>query len=162
MADHALGRRDAEAAYNLALVNYALLFASIFFAGVPGLIAAIIAYSQRDEAPSDVRSHMNFQIRIFWVAFGLSLAAGLCAIGAAIRAVRDLVGISARHPVESYMGVTDITLDLSRLSVDGMVVALLAGFILFSGLAAAWLVGAPAVGFIRLASQRGIGHSAAA
>jgi hypothetical protein len=39
-------------------------------------------------------------------------------------------------------------------------VALLAGFGGLSLLSLGWLVCAPAIGFIRLASQTGIGHSA--
>jgi uncharacterized membrane protein len=162
MTDQVFARRDRETAHNLAMVNYGLLFASIFFAGLPGLVAAIIAYSQRDEAPAAVRSHMNFQIRIFWVAFGLSLGAGLCALAAVITAIRDLVDISTRNRIEAFMGLDNITVDLSRLSVDRVMVTLVFGFVLFSLLTATWLVTAPAVGFIRLASQRGIGHSAAA
>jgi uncharacterized membrane protein len=58
---------------NLALVNYGLLFASVFFAGVPALIAVVLAYTQRDQAANAIRSHYNFQIRIFWIAFALTL-----------------------------------------------------------------------------------------
>lgn len=157
MTDHALPRRDSGSAYNLAMVNYGLLFASIFFAGVPALIAAIIAYSQRDDAPSPARTHLNFQIRIFWVAFVLSLGAGACALGAVISAAGDLVAFGQAN---GWRGFDDFDIDLSRLSIDGTVIALIVGFAVFSVLSAAWLVAAPAIGFIRLASQRGIGHSA--
>jgi len=159
MTDPTFQRRDDEAARNLALVNYGLLFASIFFAGLPALIAAIIAYSQRDEAPSQVRSHFSFQIRTFWVAFALTLGAGACALAATLTAIRDLVAFTQAQGWEGF-GAVDI--DLSRLTLDGAVIALLVGFVLCSVLAAAWLVAAPAIGFIRLASQRGIGHSAGA
>lgn len=162
MTDQVFARRDRETAHNLAMVNYGLLFASIFFAGLPGLVAAIIAYSQRDEAPPAVRSHMNFQIRIFWVAFGLSLGAGLCALAAVITLIRDVVDSSTRSRIESFLSVHRVTVDLSSMSVDGAVIGLALGFVLFSLLTATWLVAAPAVGVIRLASQRGIGHSAAA
>lgn len=162
MTDQAFARRDSETAHNLAMVNYGLLFASIFFAGLPGLVAVVIAYSQRDDTPSAVRSHMNFQIRIFWVAFGLSLAAGVCVLAAAIIILRDLVNVTAIDRLEAFLGAGALTVDLSRLSIDGAVVGLLVGFVLFSILAATWLVAAPAFGFIRLASQRAIGHSAAA
>lgn len=159
MTDPTPMRRDDEAARNLALVNYGLLFASIFFAGLPALIAAIIAYSQRDEAPAQVRSHFSFQIRTFWVAFGLTLGAGICALAATLAAIRDLVAFTR---TQGWEGFGSIDVDLSRLSLDGAVIALLVGFVLCSVLAAAWLVAAPAIGFIRLASQRGIGHSAGA
>ena len=54
MAVQAGGGRIGESARNLAFINYALLFSAVFFAGVPALIAAIIAYSQRDEAPPPI------------------------------------------------------------------------------------------------------------
>ena len=37
------GRERAETAENLAMIAYGLLFASIFFAGAPALIAVVIA-----------------------------------------------------------------------------------------------------------------------
>ena len=64
MAVQAVDGRAGESARNLAFINYALLFAAIFFAGVPALIAAIIADSQKDEAPPPIRSHVDSQIRI--------------------------------------------------------------------------------------------------
>lgn len=162
MTDRAFAHRDSETAYSLAMVNYGLLFASIFFAGLPGLVAVIIAYSQRDDTPSAVRSHLVFQIRIFWVAFGLSLAAGACALAAVLTVLRDLVSLSTRDRIEAFLDPAPSTIDLSQIHVDGLLIALIVGFGLFSVLTALWLTAAPAFGFIRLASQRGIGHSAAA
>jgi uncharacterized membrane protein len=160
MTDQPFPRRDRETAHNLAMVNYGLLFASIFFAGLPGLVAATIAYSQRDEAPPAVRSHMNFQIRIFWVAFALSLGAGFCLLGAVIRTLGDLVTFGPVRPWSG--GARAVYVDMSHLAIDGVAIILVIGAGLFCLLAGLWLVAAPAVGFIRLASQRGIGHSAAA
>jgi uncharacterized membrane protein len=157
MTDPASGRGGFDASRNLALLNYGLLFAAIFFAGVPALIAAIIAYSQRDDAPPDIRRHLNSQIRIFWVAFGLTFAAGLCLLGALVGSVGDVV---AYTHVNGWGRPGHLEIDMSRLSLDGSVVALLAGFGGLSLLSLGWLVCAPAIGFIRLASQSGIGHSA--
>ena len=47
-------RDRGETAENLAMIAYGLLFASIFFAGAPALIAVVIAYSQRQEASPGV------------------------------------------------------------------------------------------------------------
>ena len=157
MSDPASGRGGFDASRNLALLNYGLLFAAIFFAGVPALIAAIIAYSQRDDAPPDIRRHLNSQIRIFWVAFGLTFAAGLCLLAALVGSVGDVFAYS--HVSDGGHG---FSIDMSRLSLDGAVLALGVSFIGLSLLSLGWLVCAPAIGFIRLASQRGIGHSAAA
>ncbi|MDO8378100.1 MAG: hypothetical protein V4597_09450 [Pseudomonadota bacterium] len=153
MTEHLSGR-DPEAARNLALINYGLLFASIFFAGVPALIAVIIAYSQRDEAPPSIRSHHDFQIKIFWVAFALTMAAGACGLGALISGVGELMEFTR---VNGWDGFSTINIDLSRLAIDGRIVALLVAAVVLSLLAGVWLIAAPAIGFIRLVSARGIG-----
>ncbi len=153
MTDQLMGR-GPEAARNLALVNYGLLFAAIFFAGVPALIAVIIAYSQRDEAPLAVRSHHDFQIKIFWVAFALTMAAGACGLGALISGVGELMEFTR---VNGWDGFSTINIDLSRMVIDGRIVSLLVAAVVLSLLAGVWLIAAPAIGFIRLVSARGIG-----
>ena len=153
MTDQLMGR-GPEAARNLALVNYGLLFAAIFFAGVPALIAVIIAYSQRDEAPPALRSHHDFQIKIFWVAFALTMAAGACGLGALISGVGELMEFTR---VNGWDGFSNINIDLSRMVIDGRIVSLLVAAVVLSLLAGVWLIAAPAIGFIRLVSARGIG-----
>jgi uncharacterized membrane protein len=148
--------KNAEVARNMAMVSYGLLFAAIFFAGVPALIAAIIAYTQRDEAPPDLRTHYDFQIRIFWVAFALSIAAAACVLGAVVSGVAELL---TYNRIEAFMGVEDVHLDLSRISIDGRIIGLTVAAFLLAFMTALWLVAAPAVGFIRLASAQRIGHS---
>ena len=153
MTDQLMGR-GPEAARNLALVNYGLLFAAIFFAGIPALIAVIIAYSQRDEAPLAIRSHHDFQIKIFWVAFALTMAAGACGLGALISGVGELMEFTR---VNGWDGFSTINIDLSRMVIDGRIVSLLVAAVVLSLLAGLWLIAAPAIGFIRLVSARGIG-----
>lgn len=147
----------SESARNLAFINYGLLFASIFFAGVPALIAAIIAYSQQDEAPSTVRSHYKFQIRIFWVAFALALAAGISFLGVVVRVASEVFQFTR---IPGWDVHDNVKLDLSNVTVDGTLVALLGLSALFSALGGVWLILAPGFGFVRLASERGMGHSA--
>jgi uncharacterized membrane protein len=158
MANGAISARAGESAKNLAMINYGLLFSAVFFAGVPALIAAIIAYSQRDEAPPAIRSHHDFQIRIFWVAFVLALAAGASLLGAMINVAGELF---QKTQIGGWNSFETVDLDLSRVSLDGTLVGLLIATGLFSLLGGLWLVAAPAIGFIRLASERGIGHSPA-
>ena len=153
MTDQLMGR-GPEAARNLALVNYGLLFSAIFFAGIPALIAVIIAYSQRDEAPLAIRSHHDFQIKIFWVAFALTMAAGACGLGALISGVGELMEFTR---VNGWDGFSTINIDLSRMVIDGRIVSLLVAAVVLSLLAGLWLIAAPAIGFIRLVSARGIG-----
>ena len=150
-------RSSGDTARSLAMVNYGLLFAAVFFAGVPALIAVIIAYAQRDNTPPAIRSHHDFQIRIFWVAFSLTLAAGVCFLALLMLGLSSLVEFSQ---INGIQGWDTVTLDLSRLTIDGTMIGLIVGGIVLSSLSLIWLVAAPAFGFIRLASERGIGQSA--
>jgi uncharacterized membrane protein len=146
----------------LALVNYGLLFTSIFFAGIPGLAAVIIAYAQQNEAPARIRSHLRFQIRIFWVAFGLSLAASATALTAVLLAAVDFVQVGVDKTWTSFsldMARLMVISDLEHLRVATPVVGLLVATILLSFVALVWLIAAPAVGFIRLATDRSIGDA---
>lgn len=157
MLEDAGRTRQGETARNLALVNYGLLFAAIFFAGVPALIAVIIAYVQRDEAPSKIRSHHEFQIRIFWVAFALTLAAGIAFLTALVSGLSEFIAYSRVNGWEQH----SVNIDVSRLTLDGRIVGLIVLGVILSILTGLWLIAAPAVGFIRLASERGIGDSPA-
>ncbi len=143
---------------NLALLNYGLLFSSIFFAGIPALIAVIIAYSQRGEAAAAVRSHHDFQIRIFWVAFVLTMAAAACGLGALLIGISEVVQFGLSQGFHNWEGVV---IDLDDIRIDASVIVLVVGAILLSLLTAIWLIAAPAFGFVRLASERGIGDRAA-
>lgn len=157
MANQAIGSRAGESARNLAMINYGLLFASVFFAGLPALIAVIIAYSQRDEAPLELRSHHDFQIRIFWVGLALTLLAAASVLGAAIGLVGELFEASRD---EGWTSLGDLRIEVAKLSFDGATVLMGGLAAIFSFLACLWLAAAPAVGFIRLASAQGMGHSA--
>jgi uncharacterized membrane protein len=157
MTKEAGGGGVSESARNLAFINYGLLFASIFFAGVPALIAAIVAYSQQDEAPPTIRSHYKFQIRVFWIAFGLALAAGLSFLGVVIRVTSEVFQFTQLPGWDVH---DNVKLDLSNVTLDGTLMALLASSALFATLGGVWLILAPALGFVRLASGRGMGHSA--
>lgn len=144
---------------NLALVGYGLLIAAVFFAGAPALVAVVIAYSQRPEAPPAIRRHYDLQIRIFWVGFALALAAGLCLMGALVSSVGDVVAYTQTAGLPS---TRDFDIDMSRLRLDGRVVALLVGFVALTLVSLAWMVCASAIGFIRLASLNEMGDSPAA
>lgn len=51
-----------------ALFSYILLLASLIFM-ITGVIAVVIAYIYRDEAPPWLQSHYRLQIRTFWISF---------------------------------------------------------------------------------------------
>lgn len=143
---------------NLALLGYALLFFSIFFAGMPGLVAAIIAYAQRQATSPAVRSHYNFQIRIFWIAVILSAIAAVAAVAAAIISVGHLFELGVQGGWDAWDGISFST---SQMHVDPTVVTLLC-ITAFAALATVlWLLIAPLVGFIRLATQHSMSNRAA-
>ncbi|MFI4976239.1 MAG: hypothetical protein ACHP84_17005 [Caulobacterales bacterium] len=154
MASTSVGSRVTDPAErNLALFNYALLFAGAFFAGIPSLLAVIIAYAQRREAPAPLRSHYGYQIRIFWVAFGLALVAACCAVAAGLMLLGSFVDVSLGS------SWTFVWLDPSQVRISTPVIDLAIAAGALSVMAALWLIAAPAVGFIRLASRRGMGES---
>ena len=143
---------------NLALLGYCLLLGSILFAGLPGLAAVVLAYVQRDVAAPAIRSHFNFQIRIFWVALALTVIAALSALGALAVGVGQIVDVGMDRQWDAWDGVS---FDGSDIRIDPAIVVLLgvaAGAVVAATL---WTILAPIVGLIRLASQRGMGERAA-
>jgi uncharacterized membrane protein len=142
---------------NMALVNYGLLFASIFFVGVPGLIAVIIAYSQRDAVTGVVRRHYDSQIRIFWVAFALGILGTITGVWGGLMGVSQLITFGADH-MDAWEG---LAFDDSDVHINVTVVGLLSVTVVSWLLMTIWLLAAPAIGFIRLASERVIGDGAA-
>ena len=150
------GRGDIES--NLALLGYALLFFSIFFAGMPGLVAAIIAYAERHATSPAIRSHYNFQIRIFWIAVILSAIAAVSAVAAAIISVGHLFQVGVQGGWDAWDGISFST---SQIHIDPAVVALLCVTAISALATVLWLLIAPLIGFIRLATQRSMGDRAA-
>ena len=149
------GKGDMDS--NLAILNYALLFFSIIFAGMPGLVAVVIAYAQRDVADPAIRSHYNFQIRIFWVALCLTIIAALSALAALAVGLGELISMGFHGSWDAW---DSVAWNASNIHVHPAVVVLLGITALSSLATAAWLVVAPLIGFIRLASQRGMGDRA--
>ncbi|WP_269713518.1 hypothetical protein [Caulobacter sp. NIBR2454] len=143
---------------NLALVTYALLFSAIFFAGIPALIAVVIAYAQRGHVRAEIGTHHNFQIRIFWIALALSIASAACGLGAVIAGIGDIIEFGVRGDWSAW-DVIDV--DFHDVRFEAPVIVLTVAALIFALLSTLWLLCAPAFGFIRLASQRSIGNTAA-
>src|SRR5690606_8807946 len=98
------------------------------------------------------------QIRIFWIAFALSLVAGVCALVVIGEAVTGLFRLGQAHD----WALDAVAIDFSPLTLDVSMVLAAAGAAALLFACLLWLVAAPAFGLIRLASGRGIGHSAGA
>lgn len=151
------GGRKAETARNVAYINYALLFAAVLFAGVPAVAAAVIAYSQRDEAPELLASHFAFQIRIFWIAFAMAMTAAASLLGVMVKIAATMFEVTR---IEGWNAPDVVQIDFTRVTLDAPLVILGALTTLFAALGGLWLIFAPALGVMRLASGRAMGHSA--
>ncbi|HEX6860466.1 MAG TPA: hypothetical protein VF138_09760 [Caulobacteraceae bacterium] len=151
-----VGQGDVDS--NLALLNYALLFFSILFAGMPGLVAVVIAYAQRDSTNAALRSHYNFQIRIFWVAVAITAVAALAALGALAVGIGQLIDFSMHSGWDAW---DSISFEMNDIQVPPAMIVLLSVTAICGLAACLWLLSAPVVGFIRLVSQRGMGDRAA-
>jgi uncharacterized membrane protein len=139
----------------VALAGYGLLFASVFMFGVPALASVALAYAHHGDAHLVARTHYRFQIRIFWtsvlllaLALGAAVVAGGVAIGKIIGFAQDhlpgISGMMAQAHVSSWSGA----------ATGGLV----AGSIGLFALAALWTLFASVFGFLRLLSNRPIGH----
>lgn len=125
----------------LGLIGYGLLFSAIFFAGVPALVAVIMAYTQRRSAGPLVRDHYRFQIQIFWIGALLALIAGICGLWAVIDLFANAEGRQMHDVV-----------DASDLEFSGRIIGLFVGCAVALALMTLWSLAAPLVGFIRLVS----------
>ncbi len=156
MTFNSSGASSVESSRNLALLNYALMFAAVFFAGVPALAAVIIAYTQRDSAPEPARSHLGFQIRSFWVAFFLALLAGICGLAAVIHVLASLYGLAN---TAGWGGVDQLEVEIGQVAIDATLLFLIVGAIALGFLSGLWLIGASIIGAVRLASDKTMGKS---
>jgi uncharacterized membrane protein len=88
----------------LPMVGYALILAGLITGGVTSVIAVILAYVSRKDAPDWLQSHYQFQIRTFWLSLLFAVIGGaltvvgvgvvlLAAVGVWI-AVRSIMGLS--------------------------------------------------------------------
>lgn len=133
---------------NLAFLTYGLLFFSVFFAGVPALIAVAIAYARRKDADPLVRGHHGFQIWIFWVGFMMALLAGAAGLTAIMMILAKALQMSASQGWSGWGAIT-----LSDV-VGPLTMSFIATFFLLGATAALWLVSTSVYGFVRLASHR--------
>ena len=138
---------------NLAFLTYALLFFSIFFAGVPALIAVAIAYARRRDADALARGHHAFQIWIFWVGFLLALLAGAAGLSAILTSLAAALRLAAHDNWNGW----------GALRLSDVVGPASLSFAVASGVlgvsAAVWLVVTSVYGAVRLASNRGMRQS---
>jgi len=139
----------------VALAGYVLLFISVFMFGVPALATMALAYAHKDDSHLLVRSHYRFQLRIFWtavlfvlLAIGSAVTAGGLAVTKLIEFARaNLPGVGAAMD-QAHVG-----------SWSGQIAGLLLiAAVTLGVLALLWTLIASLFGFLRLVSNRPIGH----
>lgn len=150
-----------EAERNLALLGYGLLGVSIFFAGVTALVAVIIAYALHDAATDQLSSHFRLQIRIFWVGAACVLLALVGGVVAAFGALGNFLHAAPPSDLVRHVVLWNHDIDLSSLRVTPLVVIAATVAVGAAILGVVWMIVAPTVGFIRLASARHMGQTAA-
>jgi uncharacterized membrane protein len=142
--------RQFDADRTLGLINYGLLFSSIFFVGVPGIVAVIIAYAQKGAARPMMKAHYRFQIQIFWIAFLLGLIAGICGLWGLL----DIAGQVWHNGHVTVSDAAGVDINAAQLDMNPQVVGLLIASAVCLCLMTLWSLVAPAVGFIRLITAR--------
>lgn len=136
--------RRWQADRTLALVGYGLLFSAIFFAGVTGLVAAVLAYAVKDQASADIRPHFDRQIGIFWVSVILGVLASLAGAAAVIVLLNS----------EMLLTVGDRVILEGADDMPGLwFLAFIAISVVLWLVTALWVLCASALGFIRLATS---------
>jgi uncharacterized membrane protein len=139
---------------NLAFVTYGLLFFSVFFAGVPALIAVAIAYARRKDVDPLVRNHHSFQIWIFWVGFLMALLGGAAGLTAMTLVLVQMLHLSSVH---GWHGLGTVTFSevigptTMAFGATGILLLLCAGL---------WLLFTSVYGCIKLASQKPMSQTA--
>jgi uncharacterized membrane protein len=141
----------------VAMAGYALLFVSVFMVGVPALAALALAYAHKGDTHLVARSHFRFQLRIFWTAI-LFLALGLGSVALAAG-----FGVGWIYQLVAHTHAFAGAVNAGRLSAWSGAIAglLLVAAVLLTALAALWTLGASLFGFVRLISNKPIGHEAA-
>ena len=139
---------------NLAFVTYGLLFVSVFFAGVPALIAVAIAYARRKDVDPLVRNHHSFQIWIFWVGFLMALLGGAAALTAMTLILVQVFHLSQLHGWDG-MGAVTFNEVIGKVTLSFIVTAIL--MLLCAGI---WLLFTSVYGVIKLASQKPMSQTA--
>ena len=139
----------------LAFVVYAMHFVSPFVFGLTSLIGVVIAYVRKADAEPLVRSHYRFQIRSFWIGFGLAMVAAIGLMtGVGLLFWKLLAAVLADMPTDGWSAVSQ-ELDVS-FPVAAFVSLIVAGCAWLA--TAAWMILSSVIGAVRLSSAQQIGR----
>jgi uncharacterized membrane protein len=143
----------------VALAGYVLLFISVFMFGVPALATMALAYAHKNDSHLLVRSHYRFQLRIFWTAVLFVLLAIGSAVTAGGLAVPWLIEFARAHLPGVGAAMDQAHVGSWPAQIAGL---LLVAAVTLGVLALVWTLVASLFGFLRLVSNRPIGHQYAA
>ncbi len=73
---------DPDKGMLTAFISYGLLLISLFTGGLSSFVALIVAYDRKGQSAPVPASHFGFQIKLFWLCFGLSLLSGVLCLSA--------------------------------------------------------------------------------
>jgi hypothetical protein len=169
---------DTPFARGMAFAAYFLLLAALPTAGTGAILGLVIAYARRDGASPLIRSHHQFQIRIFWI--GVALAVAALALGASAWFDAWRAPLTPHHfhieqspdarTIAYHPGADDAYLQPARIyswwgyespALPGLRARLESYAAMATILAAGlWGILTPLWGAARLASDRPIGHRA--
>lgn len=125
-----------------AFVIYALYFIAPFTSGVAALIGVVMAHVLRSPGVSVARGHLEFQIRVFWIALATLLP---LALGLLFGMTALLMQLAQGAPIES-------------LSPDPWVIPAAVAALLLAASSTLWMWGASLFGLLKLANNRPIGR----
>ena len=140
----------------IGLVGYGLLIAGLFSFGVPSMVAFALALAHRRDAHPIIRSHYRHQTRIFAVGAVSVLGAGVAALIGSGTWLAALLGWIMTHLGQSD-GVATAASALNPAWFGGIMLAAALGLLAFGAI---WTLVQSVFGFLRLAADRPIGHTA--
>ena len=139
----------------LAFVVYAMHFVAPFVFGLTALIGVVMAYVRKPEAEPVLASHYRFQIRAFWVGFGLSVIAALAIMVGLGLIFWELAGAFLSDMPADAMDAVSRDLDVD-LPVAAFVSLIVAGCAWVA--TAFWMIVASVAGALRLSADHPMGR----
>jgi uncharacterized membrane protein len=143
----------------IAGLNYALLFATPFFAGLTAVIAIVLAYVRRPLSDPLTRTHYAFQMRIFWIGLIVFVLSVVVAIVGLFMAF-GVIGPENARGVGDFFTISDggasASSHVGHFNVAGVILLTICAAALFFDLL--WVMLASVFGLARLLSSEPIGR----
>ena len=132
---------------------YGLLVISSFFLGVPGIVAAAIAYAHKRGTSRVLETHFRFQLRIFWTCvalFGLGL---LVFTAASVLGLTEMMRYAPFNLEGFRRG-----LGLTATQGASLAMAMVIGGLVLVAASGVWSIAGAIYGLIKLIGDRPVGR----